>query len=213
MYTHVSLCLGTPFAGDFGYFFLVGLSLVTALFFWLLTLSSCYLTAHPCVHSTPVMPPSHCSQGLHLPWCHLVLGSSPLESFPLDSPPVHTFLVTPSLISNLPTFRFLFVPSWPRLHLLHLQLSLGIPSCVYAQDEDSLISLLLVSPCSSAPNPSASSTALMATHSQRQILDFFSAIPHPMLCARSVLSLGGVFHAKFNIHCFTMLIPHTSHLL
>lgn len=135
MYTHVSL--GTPFAG------LVDVSLITALFFWLLTLTSCYLIAHPCIHSTPVMPPSYCSLGLHLHWYHQahLCWAQALHPFLWTLHLCTTFLVTSSLIPDLPAFRFLFACSWHRLHLLHLQLSLSIPSHVYLQDEESQISL------------------------------------------------------------------------
>ncbi|XP_032931419.1 uncharacterized protein LOC117004617 [Catharus ustulatus] len=130
--------------------FLIGLSLLTALFFRFLTLSSTSLHSQHLCDATQLLLPGPLS-ALVLPGS-LVLGSSPCPLL---------FLVTSSFIPSLPTFRFLFEPSCHRFHFLCPQLSLGILSCAYLQDEDSQISLLLFSPCSCASNPSAFSTALM----------------------------------------------------
>lgn len=201
---------GAVTAGDFGYFFSYWsqpsyCSFLSVPDFKQLLFNCTSLCSDHFCDATQLLLPGPLS-ALVLPGS-LVLGSSPCPLL---------FLVTSSFIPSLPTFRFLFEPSWHRLHFLYLQLSLGILSCAYLQDEDSQISLVLVSPCSCASNPSASSTALMGTYSERSVI-FFSLLCHIPCCVPcSMFSLGGVFHVKFNtnsIHCFRVLSPHTSHLL
>lgn len=129
-----------------------------------------------------------------------MLGSSPCPLL---------FLVTSSLIPNLPTFRFLFVSSWHRLHLLYLQRSLGIPSRAYLQEKDSQISLLLVSSCSYAPNPSASSTALMGTYSERSVIFFLCHATSHAVCQIRVLP---VWCLPCKIQHPLLYSPQSSHI-